>query len=60
MKIFEFELPDTGRRPFILAIPADKIFSVKTQSGSEAVYCMVNDIRVDYDYRTLIKELEEL
>jgi hypothetical protein len=45
-----------NERPFLLAIPEDKIEQIESQAGSEAVYCKVNGIEVDCDFNELLKE----
>jgi hypothetical protein len=57
-KYYEFKIKrKDGGRSYIMTLPEDEIKIIETQVGSEAVYCKVNGIEVDYDYEYLMAAL---
>jgi hypothetical protein len=57
MKLLKVTLKGEGR-PYIVHIPFDKIVEIRTQAGSENVYCKVNGVEVKENYYDIITLLE--
>ncbi len=59
MNIIEFKTKHKSEdgRPYLIAIPVDKIKTIESILGGEHVYCKVNGIEVNCSYRDLIDRL---
>lgn len=59
-RVFVFmEKRETGQRPYMHAIPEDRIVSLETIYGSQNVYLKVNGIEVQGSFDEMVAELGE-
>jgi hypothetical protein len=58
-RIFVFKTTEvtSDGRPYLLAIPEDKITELRTTYGSDNIYAIVNGTKVNCSFERLIKEL---
>jgi len=58
-RIFVFKTTEvtSDGRPYLLAIPEDKITELRTVYGSHNMYTIVNGTKVNYSFEQLTKEL---